>query len=67
MPSSERRRQYRTALRTARDLGVSDFDIAEVIVALGPNAEVDDLEAALMHGFGYGRLPAAGVEPQVAA
>ncbi len=47
MPSSERRRQYRTALVTARNVGLSDAELAEIIEALGPNAPLDDLEAAL--------------------
>ncbi len=49
MPSSERRRQYRTALLTARNLGLSDADLAEIIEALRPNAPLDDLEAAIFH------------------
>ncbi len=49
MPSSERRRQYRTALVTARNVGLTDAEIAEIIAVLGPNAELDELEAAIFH------------------
>ncbi len=49
MPSSERRRQYRTALVTARNVGLTDAEIAEIIAVLGPAPELDELEAAIFH------------------